>query len=111
MAGVGSEKVSENDYVIVWNFTLEPGAFTPLHTHEHNYMWYAIQGALLQIFDEEDKHLGTFDVPTGAIYSLNLDSGYLELLSEIGKGARVPATHKARNAGSTPYREVPVEYK
>jgi hypothetical protein len=111
MAGVGSEKVFENDKVIVWNFTLEPGAFTPLHTHEHNYMWYAIEGAPLQIFEEEGKDLGTFDVPTGAIYSLKLESGYLEVLSEIGKGARVPATHKARNAGTTPYREVLVEYK
>jgi hypothetical protein len=33
------------------------------------------------------------------------------VLSEIGKGAKVPATHKARNDGSKPYREVLVEYK
>lgn len=111
MAGVGSEKVFENDKVIVWNFTLEPGADTPVHTHEHSYMWYAIQGAPLQIFDADGKDLGTFDVPTGAIYSLKLADGFLEVLSEIGKGARVPATHKARNTGPTPYREILVEYK
>ena len=70
MAGVGSEKVFENDKVIVWNFTLEPGECTPLHTHEHNYMWYAIAGAPLQIYDEEGKDLGVFDVPTGGIFSL-----------------------------------------
>lgn len=111
MAGVGTEKVFENEKVIVWNFTLAPGEFTPLHTHEHAYMWYAIEGAPLQIFDGDGKDLGTFDVPTGAVYSLKLDSGYLEVLSEIGKGARVPATHKAKNAGTTAYREVLVEYK
>lgn len=111
MAGVGSEKVFENDKVIVWNFTLEPGECTPLHTHDHNYVWYAIAGAPLQIYDEEGKDLGVFDVPTGGIFSLKLEDGYLEVLSEIGRGARVPATHKALNAGLTPYREVLIEYK
>jgi beta-alanine degradation protein BauB len=111
MAGVGTEKVFENDKVIVWNFVLEPGAETPMHTHEHNYMWYAIAGAPLQVFDENGKDLGTLEVPTGAVYSLKLDNGFLEVLSEPGKGMRVPARHKARNVGRTAYREVLVEYK
>lgn len=110
-AGVGSEKVFENDKVIVWNFELAPGEETPVHTHEHNYMWYAIAGAPLQIYDENGKDLGVFDVPTGGIFSLKLDNGFLEVLSDIGKGARVPARHKARNIGPTPYREILVEYK
>jgi hypothetical protein len=110
-AGVGTEKVFENDKVIVWNFTLAPGEETPIHTHRHNYMWYAIQGAPLQVFDENGKDLGTLEVPTGAVYSLKLENGYLEVLSEPGKGVRVPARHKAKNVGSTPYREILVEYK
>jgi len=111
MAGVGSEKVFENDKVIVWNFVLKPGEETPVHTHEHAYMWYAIEGAPLQIFDEGGKDLGTLDIPTGGIYSLKLDNGFLEVLSDPGKGMRVPARHKARNVGPTAYREVLVEYK
>ena len=111
MAGVGSQKVFENDKVIVWNFELAPGAETPMHTHGHSYMWYTIQGAPLEVFDEFGKSLGTLDVPTGAVYSLKLDNGMLEVLSEIGKGMRVPAKHRARNAGKTPYRELLVEYK
>lgn len=111
MAGVGSEKVFENDKVIVWNFVLEPGEETPVHTHEHSYMWYAIEGAPLHIYDKDGADLGIFEVPTGAVYSLKCEDGYLEVLSEIGKGARVPATHKARNDGTRPYREVLVEYK
>jgi hypothetical protein len=111
MAGVGTEKVFENDKVIVWNFTLAPGEETPMHTHEHAYMWYAIAGAPLQVFDENGKDLGTLDIPTGCTYSLKLDNGFLEVLSEPGKGMRVPARHKARNVGSSPYREVLVEYK
>jgi len=111
MAGVGSRKVFENDKVIVWNFELAPGAETPMHTHEYSYMWYTIQGAPLEVFDEFGRSLGTLDVPTGAVYSLKLDNGMLEVLSEIGKGMRVPAKHRARNAGKTPYRELLVEYK
>jgi beta-alanine degradation protein BauB len=111
MAGVGSEKVFENDKVIVWNFELAPGEETPVHTHELSYMWYAIEGAPLHIFDKDGADLGIFEVPTGAVYSLKCADGYLEVLSELGKGARVPATHKARNEGSKTYREVLVEYK
>lgn len=111
MAGVGSEKVFENDKVIVWNFVLQPGQETPMHTHEYSYMWYAIEGAPLQIFDERGKDLGTLEVPSGAVYSLKLDNGWLEVLSNPGKGMRVPAKHRARNVGKTPYREVLVEYK
>lgn len=109
--GVGTERVFEDDRMIVWNFELAPGEQTPIHTHEHSYVWYAIQGAPLQVFDENGKDLGTLDVPTGAVYTLKLEDGFLEITSEIGKGMRVPATHSARNAGSTHYREVLIEYK
>ncbi|MFT7773752.1 hypothetical protein [Roseateles sp.] len=48
---------------------------------------------------------------TGGVYSLKCENGIIEVLSDIGKGATVPATHKARNVGPTHYREVLVEYK
>lgn len=82
-----------------------------MHTHERSYMWYAIEGAPLQLWDEQGNDIGVFEVPTGAVYSLKYDNGFLEILSEVGRGVRVPATHKARNVGTTPYREVLVEYK
>lgn len=110
-AGVGSEKIFENDKVAVWNFELAPGEVTPVHTHERSYMWYAIQGAPLQIYDENGNDLGVFDVPTGGVFSLKCENGIIEVMSEIGKGATVPARHSARNIGPTPYREVLVEYK
>jgi hypothetical protein len=109
--GVGSEKVFENDKVIVWNFELAPGEETPVHTHEKAYMWYAIAGAPLQIYDENGKDLGVFDVPTGGVFSLKLEDGMLEVMSEIGKGVKVPARHSARNIGPNRYREILVEYK
>lgn len=45
MAGIGNEKVFENDNVVVWNFALAPGEESPVHTHTRQYMWYAIEGA------------------------------------------------------------------
>jgi hypothetical protein len=112
MAGnLGTEKVFENDQVIVWNFELAPGEETEMHTHELSYMWYAVQGSQLQVFDENDNDLGVLDVPTGAVFSLKVKDGEIEVLSELSKGVRVPAKHKARNVGPTAYREVLVEYK
>ncbi len=112
MAGnLGTEKVFENDQVIVWNFELAPGEETELHTHEHNYMWYAVQGTTLKVLDEQENDLGNLEVPTGAVFSLKVSGDEIEILSERGKGMRVPACHKARNVGPTHYREVLVEYK
>ena len=41
--GVGTRKLFENDKVIVWDFVLPVGAETPVHTHDHSYMWFAVQ--------------------------------------------------------------------
>ena len=111
MAGVGSEKLFENDKVIVWNFELKPGEQTPIHTHEHSYVWYSVQGTDLQVFDEHGNDLGTLEVPTGSVYSLKVEDGVIDVMSEICKGVKIPARHSARNAGTTHYREILVEYK
>lgn len=108
---IGSQKLFENDKVTVWNFELAPGEETEVHTHERSYMWYAIQGAPLQIYDKNGADVGLFDVPTGGIFSLKCENGVIEVMSDIGKGATVPATHKARNAGPNHYREILVEWK
>lgn len=108
---VGSTKIFENDKVIVWDFQLQPGETTPVHTHEHSYMWYAIQGAPLDCDDEHGNDLGIIDVPTGAVFNLKHENGELEVLSEPHKGMKFPATHNAKNAGDKPYREILIEFK
>lgn len=87
MAGVGTEKVFENDKVIVWNFVLPAGEETPMHTHERAYMWYAIEGAPLQIFDESGKDLGTLEVPNRR-----------RLFTQVRR--RVPGSHFGSGQGS-----------
>ena len=112
MAGKpGTEKIFENDQVSVWNFEIAPGEETEMHTHEHNYMWYAIQGSTAQVLDENDNDLGSLEIQTGDVYSFKVENGDIVFLSEPSKGVRFPAKHKARNIGATPYREVMAEYK
>ncbi len=106
---VGTTKLFENDQIILWEFVLEPGATTPLHTHLHDYVWYVLEGTKLEVFDQHDKYLGAIDAATGAIFPLRLEGD--ELVTTDGTGLRAPATHSARNGGPTRYREILVETK
>jgi hypothetical protein len=108
---VGSKIVFENDKVRVWDFVLQPGEETPMHRHDHSYIWYAIQGGPLETEDEHGNDLGVFEVPTGAVFNIRHNGNELEILSDAGKGSKFPLTHKAKNGGSTPYREILIEFK
>ena len=106
---VGSRKLFEDDDIIIWEFLLPPGETTPVHTHEHDYVWYVIDGTTLEVFDENLKALGSFEAPTGAIFPLRLEGD--ELVTTDDKGIRAPATHAARNGGTGVYREILIEKK
>ncbi|MEZ5592798.1 MAG: hypothetical protein R3F53_19685 [Gammaproteobacteria bacterium] len=110
-SNVGSKVIFENDKVKVWDFVLQPGEETEMHKHDKSYMWYAIQGGPLDCEDEHGNDLGVFDVPTGGVFDIKLNGDELEVMSEIAKGAKIPVTHKAKNAGDTPYREILIEFK
>lgn len=109
MAGVGTTKVFENDKIIVWEFVLEPGETTPMHTHEHDYIFYVLDGAPLQVFDVAGKDLGTLDAKTGSVFVLRMDGD--DLVGVHDPSVRVPAEHAAKNVGPTRYREILVETK
>jgi len=108
---VGSTKIFENDKVVVWNFELQPGETTPMHTHDKSYIWYAIEGGPLDCDDEHGNDLGVFDVPTGSVFVIKCENGELEVMSDIAKGAKIPVTHNAKNIGDKPYREILIEFK
>ncbi len=106
---VGTRKVFEDENLIIWEFELEPGATTPCHTHRLDYVFYVLDGTRLEVFDANDQPLGGFDALAGASFAFHCTKG--ELISSDDKGLRVPATHSARNAGTTRYREILVEKK
>ncbi|MGE4616149.1 MAG: hypothetical protein AAEJ43_03925, partial [Gammaproteobacteria bacterium] len=95
MVEVGTTKVFENDKIIVWEFILEPGETTPVHTHKHDYVFYVLDGAPLEVFDADNQALPSFDAHTGAVFALRCEGD--DLVSMDDKGIRVPATHSARN--------------
>ena len=106
---VGTVKLFENDKVVLWDFVLQPGEATPCHTHAYDYVWYVIEGATLEVFDAQDRFLHSFEAPTGAVFTLRLEGD--DLVRTDDASHRVPATHWARNVGTTPYREILVETK
>ena len=108
---VGSTKVFENDKIIVWDFQLEPGEETAIHTHKNSYMWYAVKGGDLDCEDADGNDLGIFEVPDKGIFNLKLEGDELEVMSEIAKGVKFPATHKAKNISDETYHEIIIEFK
>lgn len=109
MAGVGSNVVFENDKIKVWEFNLEPGERTPLHTHEMDYIFYVIDGTTLEVFDADDNDLGPLKVAAGDVVALRVDGD--ELVAIDDEAVRFPTTHWARNAGPNRYREILIETK
>jgi predicted metal-dependent enzyme (double-stranded beta helix superfamily) len=109
MAGVGSKVVFEDDKIKVWEFNLEPGERTPVHTHEMDYIFYVIDGTTLEVFDADDEYIGPLEVASGDVVALRLDGDQLVVIGNEAK--RVPATHSARNGGPDRYREILIETK
>jgi hypothetical protein len=106
MSGVGTKKVFENDKVIVWEMTLEPGESTGQHTHENEYFFQVISGSTLETISADGVSLGEFEFATGSTHYLTLEGDEL-----VYGDVRVPARHEARNVGSDRYHEILVELR
>jgi len=109
MAGVGSHVVYEDDKIKVWEFNLEPGEQTPVHTHEMEYIFYVIDGTTLEVFDADNNQLPTLELADGDVIALRIEGEELVVIGN--EDLRVPVTHSARNAGPRRYREILVEKK
>ena len=109
MAGVGSNVVFEDDKIKVWEFNLEPGEQTSVHTHEMDYIFYVIDGTTLEVFYKDNKFLSNIDVADGDVVPLRLEGDELVVIGN--ESQRIPATHSARNGGPNRYREILVETK
>ena len=109
MAGVGSNVVFEDDKIKVWEFNLEPGEQTPVHTHEMEYIFYVIDGTTLEVFDVDNNPLMPLELSDGDVVALRLEGDELVVIGN--ESLRVPVTHSARNAGPTRYREILIEKK
>ncbi len=109
MAGVGTQKVFENDRVIVWHLDLEPGEQGERHTHELNYVVRVVSGSTLEVFGPDGESLDTVELEAGEAVSFRIDGD--RVVADRPGYPAVPATHSARNIGTTPFREVLIEFK
>ncbi len=106
MADVATKKLLENDKIIVWELSLEPGESTGVHTHEYDYMVHVIDGATLHATDGNGENPA--DVPLK-----DDDTFYFEVSGGIATsgGLQTTVTHDAKNIGPGRYREIMVEVK
>lgn len=106
MADVATTKVLDNERIVVWELVLEPGEETGLHTHQHSYMLYVIEGSEIDYVDADGNSLGAVKAEPGLAVFFQLVAGQL-----FYDGNRFPATLNAKNIGNSRYREVLVEIK
>jgi hypothetical protein len=99
----------EDDKIKVWEFVLEPGEQTALHTHEMDYIFYVINGSTLEVLDADSQIVTSLEFSDGDVLPLRLDGDELVVIGN--ESLRVPATHSAPNAGVARYREVLIEKK
>ena len=85
----------EDDKIKVWEFNLEPGEQTAVHTHEMEYVFYVIKGSTLEVFDADNKLVMPLDFNDGDVLPLRLEGD--ELVVVGNESLRVPARHSARN--------------
>lgn len=109
MSGVGTQKVFENDRVIVWHFDLEPGEQGATHTHKLDYVVRVLSGSTLEVFGATGNLLDTVELESGGAVAFHVDGNQIH--ADRPGYPVVPATHSARNIGPTTFREVLIEFK
>ncbi len=109
MSGVGTQKVFEDDRVIVWHLDLKPGQQGERHTHQLDYVVRIIAGSTLEVFGPRDELLDTVKLEAGAAVSFQIDGDHF--VSDRPRYPAVPATHSAKNVGPDAFREVLIEFK
>ena len=109
MAGVGTQKVFEDDRVIVWHLDLEPGEQGERHTHTLDYVIRVLSGSTLEVCGPDGELLDTVVLEAGDATSFQIQGD--QIVSDRPGYPAVPATHSARNVGPNRFREVLIEFK
>jgi beta-alanine degradation protein BauB len=109
MSEVGTQKVFEDDRVIVWHLDLEPGQHGAMHTHTLNYVVRVVSGSTLEVFGPKNELLYNVELEAGAAVAFEVSGD--QIISDRPGYPAVPATHSAKNVGSNTFREVLIEFK
>ncbi len=106
MSDIAKHKRFENDRVVIWEFQLDPGESSGLHTHKRDYFFHIIEGSTQRVTDADGRSLGETTLEPGSTQWVTVDGDHL-----VMDGQRLPATHEATNIGKTAIREILVEFK
>ncbi len=110
MPDVGTNKIFENEKVMVWELFLEAGEHHGRHTHELPYVIYVMQGSTLRAFDAGGNEAATVEAKSGEVLPFRIEGG--DFVNASGaEEIRVPATHSVQNIGEAPYKEILIEFK
>ncbi len=109
MSGVGTQKVFENDRVIVWHLDLEPGEQGERHTHELDFVVHVLSGSNLEVSGPDGELLYEVEREAGGAINFRMEGD--QVISDLPGHTGVPATHSVRNVGPNTFREVLVEFK
>ena len=109
MAGVGTQKVFEDDRVIVWHLDLEPGEQGERHTHTLDYFIRVVSGSTLEVQGPDGEVLDTVELEAGGATSFQIQGD--QIVSDRPGYPAVPATHSAKNIGPNRFQEVLIEFK
>ena len=94
MAGVGTQRVFEDDHVVVWQFDLEPGAQGELHTHSRDYVVRVLSGATLEVIGPDGKLLYAAQRKAGDAVCFRMQGD--QIVSDYPGYTPIPATHRVR---------------
>lgn len=105
-------KIYENQEVIVWDYRLDPGERSGIHTHDLDYCFVVTNEAQLQEFDAKG-HLVPSSVflKKGNVFAFTLSEDGTMLIEKNGACVPQPATHEAVNVGETVYKQIAIEFK
>jgi len=74
-----------------------------------NYVVRVVSGSTLEVFGPDGESLDTVELEAGEAVSFRIDGD--RVVADRPGYPAVPATHSARNIGTTPFREVLIEFK
>jgi hypothetical protein len=109
MVGVGTQKVFENDRVVVWHLDLEPGEQGERHTHELDFVARVLSGSILEVSGPDGELLYRIERAAGEAMKFRMDGDLV--VADLPGHSGVPATHSVRNVGTHTFREVLIEFK
>ncbi|MEI8020649.1 MAG: hypothetical protein WCH39_20775 [Schlesneria sp.] len=109
MAGVGTQKVFENDRVVVWHLDLSPGEQGERHTHVLDYVVKVVSGSTLEVSGPNGEYLDTVQLESGGAVAFRIEGD--QILADRPGYPAVPVTHSAKNIGPDTFREVLIEFK